>query len=101
MSERECMASLSKMLFWDIDMECVNMDSCPSQIIQRVLEYGTWEDWTIIRNYYGLDKIVDVCRKLRSLDPIALSFISTISHTDKKEYRCYHTKQLNPTLWNS
>ena len=101
MSERECISSLSKMLFWDIDMEHVNMDSCPSQIIQRVMEYGTFEDWRIIRTYYGLDKIVEVCRKLRSLDPVALSFICAISHTDKKEYRCYRTKQLNPTLWNS
>ena len=101
MSERECISNLSKVLFWDIDMEQFNMDSCPSQIIQRVLEYGTLDDWRIIRTYYGLDKIVDVCRKLRSLDSIALSFISAISHTNKEEYRCYHTKQSNPTLWNS
>lgn len=81
------------MLFWDIDMEQVNMDTCPAQIIQRVLEYGIWEDWQIIRNYYGLNKIVEVCRNLRSLDPVALSFICTISDTDKTEYRCYRTKQ--------
>ena len=101
MSERECVSNLSKMLFWDMDMEQVNMDACPSQIIQRVLEYGTWEDWHIIRTYYGLDKIVEVCRNLRSLDPVALSFICTISHTDKTGYRCYRTKQSAPTLWNS
>ena len=101
MSERECISNLSKMLFWDIDMEQVNMDTCPAQIIQRVLEYGIWEDWQIIRNYYGLNKIVEVCRNLRSLDPVALSFICTISDTDKPEYRCYRTKQSIPTLWNS
>jgi len=89
MSERECISNLSKILFWDIDMEQANMDSCPSQIIQRVLEYGTLNDWQIILSYYGLDEIVDECRKLRSLDPIALSFISSISHTNKEEYRCY------------
>ena len=100
MSEKECISSLSDVLFWDIDMEQVNMDSCPSQIIQRVLEYGSLKDWKIIRAYYGLDKIVEVCRKLRSLDPVALSFICAISHTQKTEYRCYRTKQLNPTLWN-
>ena len=101
MSERECVSNLSKVLFWDMDMELVNMDACPSQIIQRVLEYGTWEDWRIIYSYYGLDRIVEVCRNLRSFDPIALSFISTISHTPKTEYRCYRTKQSAHTLWNS
>jgi hypothetical protein len=101
MSAKESLSKLSKMLFWDMDMEQVDMDTCPSQIIQRVLEYGTLSDWRIIRSYYGLEKIVDVCRKLRTLDPVALSFISSISNTDKKEYRCYRTKQSNPTLWNS
>lgn len=101
MSERECVAQLSEILFWDMDREQVNMDDCPSQIIQRVLEYGTMDDWRIIRAYYGLDKIVEVCCNLRSLDPIALSYISAISHTDKKEFRCYRIKQSNHTLWNS
>lgn len=101
MSERECISNLSKLLFWDVDMEQANMDSCPSQIIQRVLEYGTLNDWRIILSYYGLDKIVDECRGLRSLDPVALSFISSISHTNKEEYRCYRIKQSNRTLWNS
>ena len=27
--------------------------------------------------------------------------ISTISHTNKEDYRCYHTAQSNPTPWNS
>lgn len=76
------------------------MDTCPSQIIQRVLEYGTMDDWRIIRSYYGIDKIANICSKLRTLDPVALSFISSISHTDKKEYRCYRTRLSNPTLWN-
>ena len=101
MTERECISSLSKLLFWDIDIEQANMDSCPSHIIQRGLEYGNFNDWQIILLYYGLDKIVDECRKLRSLDPIALSFISSISQTNKEEYRCYHTIQSLPTLWNS
>lgn len=76
------------------------MDTCPQQIIVRVLEYGTLEDWRLIRSYYGLDKIVECCKQARSLDPVALSFICCISHTRKEEYRCYHTAQSNPTPWN-
>lgn len=96
----EYITKLSPHLFWDIDMEKADMDTCPAQIIQRVLEYGTLEDWYLIRAYYGLDKIVSVCKTLRTLDPRALSYICCISNTSKEEYRCYHTKQSNPTLWN-
>lgn len=101
MSAEECMSRLSEGLFWDMDTEIVNMDSCPAHIIQRVLEYGMLEDWRIIHSYYGLDKIVEVCCKLRTLDAVALAFISNISNTPKEQFRCYHTRQLNPTLWNS
>lgn len=101
MVQRDYIAKLSSHLFWDMDKEQVDMDTCPSQIIQRVLEYGTLDDWKLILSYYGQDKIVSVCRSLRTLDAKALSFICCISDTDKTQYRCYHTTQSNPTLWNS
>ena len=101
MMSKDYINQLSPYLFWDMDKDLADMDACPSQIIQRVLEYGTWKDWKLILSYYGLEKIVDVCRSLRAMDAKALSFICCISNTDKTAYRCYHTTQSNPTLWNS
>lgn len=101
MNNKECVAQLSRNLFWDVDMLQADMDKAPGQIIQRVLEYGKWKDWKLILGYYGLDKIVEVCKHLRTLDPICLSYICAISNTNKEDYRCYHTRLLNPTLWNS
>lgn len=96
MSGKECIEQLSNVLFWDIDKEQADMDSCPEQIIQRVLEYGTLDDWRTILSYYGLDAIVTACKQMRTLDPIAFSFIRCISNTSKEEYRCYHTRLSNP-----
>ena len=81
-------------------MEKADMDTCPSQIIQRVLEYGTLNDWRLIYRYYGLEKIVSACQSMRTLDPVALAFICGISNTPKEDYRCYRIRQSNPTLWN-
>ena len=78
----------------------VNLDTCPAQIIQRVLEYGNLKDWQLILSYYGLDRIVSICQSLRTLDKKALSYICCISNTSKEQYRCYHIKQSTPTLWN-
>lgn len=100
MPQNEYISRLSPHLFWDIDRAKADMDTCPAHIIQRVLEYGLLEDWQLIRAYYGLDKIVSVCKSLRTLDPKALAYICCISHTSKEEYRCYHTRLSNPTLWN-
>lgn len=100
MTQKDYISRLSSHLFWDMDQESVDMDTCPSQIIQRVLEYGTLDDWKLILSYYGLNKIVTVCRSLRTLDAKALSFICCISGTDKTQYRCYYITQSNPTRWN-
>ncbi len=101
MSGRECINSLSKSLFWDIDIDKADMNTCPEQIVQRVLEYGNMSDWLLIEKYFGLPRIVELCKNMRTLDPVCLAFICCKSDTSKEEYRCYHTAQSNQTLWNS
>lgn len=93
------MSGFSPNLFWDIDKKQLDMDACPGQIIQRVLEYGEFKDWRIILSYYGLDKIVSEVKKLRTLDLKALSFLCCISNTQKEEYRCYQYQQSNRIHW--
>ncbi len=101
MSSREYLQQFTENLFWDVDMSQLSLDSHPSYIIQRVLEYGQMNDWRLINRYYGLDRIVEECKQMRTLDPVCLSFICTISHTKEEDYRCYHFRQSTPTLWNS
>ena len=101
MDNRNCLSQLSPVLFWDVDKAMADMDKYPAFFIQRVLEYGQLSDWRLLVKYYGLDKIVSVCKSLRTLDSVCLSYICTISNTRKEDYRCYHIAQSNPTLWNS
>lgn len=101
MSQKEVLDKMSDVLFWDVDKSQTDFERYPAFIIQRVLEYGNLQDWKLLRDYYGLNRIVDTCRQLRTLDPVCLAFISTISNTKKEDFRCYHTAQSNPTLWNS
>jgi hypothetical protein len=88
-------------LFWDTDVMTLDVEAYPAYVIQRVLEHGEMQDWRLINRIYGLQKIVEVCKGLRTLDPVCLSFICAISHTRKEDYRCFHTRQSDPTLWNS
>ena len=101
MSSKDCIRAFSKNLFWDVDTSALSMDSSPAYIIQRVLEHGQMNDWRLINRYYGIERIVEECKQMRSLDPVCLSFICTISHTKEEDYRCYHFRQSCPTLWNS
>lgn len=101
MNSKECIMKLSKNLFWDVDITQADMERHSGFIIQRVLEYGSLEDWRLIQSYFGIDRIAEECKKLRTLDPVCLAFVCMKSNTNKIEYRCYHTQQSNPTLWNS
>jgi hypothetical protein len=94
-------AAFSPNLFWDVDPSTISMEDHAAYIIQRTLEYGQMNDWRLINQYYGLNRIVNECKKMRTLDPVCLSFICTISHTKEEEYRCYHFRQSFQTPWNS
>lgn len=88
-------------LFWDIAPDTFDIDRCPAQVVERVMERGEWNDWCLIRNYLGLQRIASVCKTLRTMSPESLNYICCLTNTDKKDYRCYHFAQSNPTLWNS
>ena len=89
---------LSPVLFWDIDREQLDAERHSAHLIQRVLEYGTLNDWRLTRDYYGLDRIAHDCKQLRTLDPMALSFVCAMTDTNKEDYRCCKLRQSIPTL---
>jgi len=85
--------SLSQYLLWDMDKKQLDAAKHSVQLIQRILERGTLDDWKLTRDFYGMDKIVTDCKRMRTLNPKALSFICALSDTKKEDYRCYQLRQ--------
>ena len=56
-----------------MDKEHLDVELHSAGLIQRVLEYGTLQDWRLTRDYYGMDRIVADCKRLRTLCPLCLS----------------------------
>lgn len=100
MPEQKCIQGFSEGLFWDVDRNAVDLSKNAPYVVQRVLEYGRIEDWKLLLEYYGLERIVEISRKLRSLEPRALAFISVISHTPIEQFRCYATRLSTPAHCN-
>ena len=100
MSQQECLQGFSDYLFWDTNRNTIDLYRNDSYVIQRVLEYGQIGDWRLLLNFYGMTQIVEVSKQLRSLEPRALSFISTVSCTPLNQFRCYNTRQSNPQHCN-
>ncbi len=88
-------------LFWDIDPATLDFEQHRKYVVARVLEYGTLEDWRLLLQRFTLESIIAVAQTLRTLDPKALSFLSTIGNVPRRSFRCYTLSQSIPTCWNS
>ena len=93
-------SSLSDHLFWDIDKAKLHAQKSKSTIIQRVLDYGLMADWFLIKEYYGLNEIVETAKTLRNLHPKSLSFIACITDTPLESFRCYTSTPLQSQHWH-
>ena len=93
-------ADFSPHLFWDVDPAKLELERSASFIIERVLEYGLMQDWNLIKEIYGMERIKDVSLNIRSMDKVTLSFVSTIFGIDKTLFRCYKESQSATSFWN-
>jgi hypothetical protein len=91
---------LSSVIFWDTNSSMIDWDKRAQFVIQRVVMYGTVQDWEAIKKYYGLNKIRELMLRERELDPKALSFLSCIFGIPKEQFRCSKEKQLTPAHLN-
>ncbi len=89
----------SKNLFWDININDLDMEQHAYYVVGRVLDYGKWDDWVLMKKYYGLDKIKKTALNIRSMFPKSLAFIATITHTPEIQFRCYTFLQSPNRPW--
>jgi hypothetical protein len=99
MTNQSIISLFSTHLFWDTDPFSLDMEKHKKYIVERVLEYGKWEDWLLIRSYYGIDRLKEIALGLRSLERKSLSFIATMTHTPENQFRCYKLLQSKNLHW--
>ncbi|RLD55276.1 MAG: hypothetical protein DRJ01_16860 [Bacteroidetes bacterium] len=93
-------SEFSSHLFWDVDINKVDINRNKRWLISRVLEYGLIEDWKLLVKYYGIEEIGKVAKSIRDLSNKTVAFISLLTDIPKNEFLCYTTKQLNQKHWN-
>jgi hypothetical protein len=94
-------ADFSSGLFWDIDPASLDMQQHISYIVGRVLEAGTLADWNLLCRHLSLQGVIQIARKLRSLDRKSLAFLSVVGRIPQEQFRCCTQKQSTQTHWVS
>lgn len=92
--------NLSKHIFWDVDVNAIDVEKNAVFIMQRVVQYGLFNDWRILKSELGIDKLKKYAIQIPSIDPISLSFLSNLLNIEKSEFKCYKSKPLNPNFWS-
>ncbi len=91
---------INKNLFWDIDINDLNLDRHVRFIIERVLTKGDLNDWFELKNTYGLNRIKQEVIQIRYLDKKTLNLLSLFFHLPKEDFRCYKTRKYLLEFWN-
>lgn len=96
----EFIEQLNKAYFWDVDITQIDEKKSKRLIIERVIIYGNLHDIKLIKEYYGINEILSILRKLNYIDPKTLNFISLLFQVPKTKFKCYTRKQLTNQHWN-
>ena len=92
--------SLSPHIFWDVDVQSVDVEKNGVFVLQRVLQYGILKDWLLLKSIMGVDNIKAFAVQLPTLDDVSISFLSNLYKIDKSEFKCYKNKQSNQNYWS-
>lgn len=90
---------LSKDIFWDVDVETIDKEQHARYVIERVLTRGRMEDFVELQQTYEKDRIVRELQRSRLLDPKTLNFCSAYYGINKKDFKCYTTKESKQKHW--
>ena len=92
--------SISKKAFWDIFFEELDFEKSSLFIMERIFNYGSWNDQVGIMKYYSLPRIRREIVMSAYLRKPVLSFLCTILQLQKTDFICYNKMLLNPLPWN-
>ena len=94
-------SKLSKRMFWDTPIKNIDPVKHSRWIVERVMGYGSLEDWQIIKRWYGKEGLRSTVVKSRVLDAVSVSFLCLVLDLKKEDFRCYKERQLRPNFWTS
>ena len=79
--------SLSKTLFWDVNIKDIDAEIHSLFIVERVLTRGTLDDFRALKDHYGVDKLKSIIVEIKNLDERTLSFCSVYFSIPKSKSR--------------
>jgi hypothetical protein len=92
--------TLRQNLFWDVDVNTIDLQKHQASVIERIVTRGRWEEFKDLLQFYGKPTVKEVLLNTRWLDKRTLAFCSAFFNIPITEFRCYKLAQSNPGHWD-
>ena len=92
--------AISKKAFWDISFDQMDFDKSSLFVMEKVFNYGGWDDQVKIMRFYGTERIRSEIIHASYLRKPVLSFLCVILKLKKTDFECYNKMLLNPLSRN-
>jgi hypothetical protein len=91
---------ISPKAFWDVRFHEIDYEKNSLQVMEKVFNYGDWNDQVATMKFYGLERIRKEIVNAGYLRKPVISFLCTILHLQKTDFKCYKKMQFHPLPWN-
>ena len=91
---------ISQKAFWDVRFSEIDFEKNSLHVMEKVFNYGTWDDQVAIMKFYGLNRIRKEIVKAAYLRKPVLSFLCAILDLQKTDFACYIKMQSHPLPWD-
>lgn len=86
------MDKINSRIFRDIDYATLDINKHKEFIIQRVLMYGSWNDFISLLQLYGANTIKKEVLSIKDLSQEVCNFLSFYFTIPRKKFPCYSNK---------
>ena len=83
---------LSSYIFWDVDVEKLDIEKDKDFIIRRIAVYGRDNDIKLMFTIYKKNVIKKILKKADNLNPCTVSYFGLILSIREKDFKCYKKK---------
>jgi hypothetical protein len=91
---------LPKRLFWEFDYEKLDWQRSYRTIIERVIEWGSPEEWKNMIHFYGVQSVIKALKEdIPYLTDKGVEAVCAYFQLSKTELKCYTKKQLQKEHW--
>jgi hypothetical protein len=90
----------SRRIFWDVDYESIDYQKDKLYIIDKVMNFGVWEDFRAMIRFYGKDLVKREIVKVPYLKKDVLNFACFYFGLKPAQFKCYTRRQLQEPHWD-